>query len=198
MTDNLARCGLHQAAAPHRNVPSTLAGALLAGVLTLTCPVCSSGTSCTVGAGRRPTRPLGCAFHHVPPAPGIVTAVATQLSQQRATRTFAAAQGRRGLCALGPARAAQTMHGLQMRGGGGAAGEADAFGPTASGRTARTSADMPRQIKTPSQSGAVYKAKQSLGQNFLVDQGMARKMVSWLCARTVRVCRLPTNVHCAR
>jgi hypothetical protein len=69
---------------------------------------------------------------------------------------------------------------LSGGGGGGVGGEGrggeDAFG--LKGRQGLPSIDTPRQYKTPSQSGDVYKAKQSLGQNFLVDQGMARKMVS--------------------
>ena len=64
-------------------------------------------------------------------------------------------------------------------GGGGQGGGGDwegAFG--ASGREGVPRIDTTRQIKTPSQSGSVYKAKQSLGQNFLVDPGMAQKIVN--------------------
>jgi len=40
--------------------------------------------------------------------------------------------------------------------------------------------ERPGRIKTPSQGADIYKAKQSLGQNFLVDQNVARKIVDQL------------------
>jgi 16S rRNA (adenine1518-N6/adenine1519-N6)-dimethyltransferase len=84
-----------------------------------------------------------------------------------------------GLQMLGDGGGGEFWDGSSSGGGGkDRRGAGGAFG--ASGRPERPSVDKPRKFKTPNQSGDVYKAKQSLGQNFLVDQGMARKMVSQL------------------
>jgi 16S rRNA (adenine1518-N6/adenine1519-N6)-dimethyltransferase len=171
-------------------------GGLVAGgvLLSLACAHSASGAPHPGAGGRPPAMPGGAAFSLPPSAVRFAVAAtqrrcaASMAGPAALAVTLALPLRQHGLlrACRGPAAVSMVAGsgggggggrggggGGGGRGGGGSGG--DAFGMPV--RQGPPSADGPRQFKTPSQSGDVYKAKQSLGQNFLVDTGMARKMV---------------------
>jgi hypothetical protein len=155
-------CDTHRAALRAAPQPRqrAVATTLIAGsfFLTLTCGYpCPSGPAST-DRPRHQRQPAAAAFLCAV-APSDMSAVA-KVSRLGAARALSLHQQRR-VCSLGTRMPlGWRTPGLIMRGGGG--DREGAFG--ASGREGLPSIDTPRQIKTPSQSGSVYKAKQSLGQ----------------------------------